>query len=138
VRLPVWIPAAVIVFATSACTPATDPVSDASAATPHEPANAGNPAAQNAAKWFTGTGCSRCHAVSSLGVRSPSQMGPDLAIAVDDVPKRFGVPLEKFLEQPTGTMAIVLGSQIKLPAEQRAEAVKQLQVAFELKQAGSK
>jgi len=51
-------------------------------------------------------------------------MGPDLAIAVDDVPKRFGVPLEKFLEQPTGTMAIVLGSQIKLTAEQRAEAVK--------------
>jgi len=64
-------------------------------------------------------------------------MGPDLAIAVDDVPKRFGVPLEKFLEQPTGTMAIVLGSQIKLTAEQRVEAVKQLQVAFELKQAGA-
>ena len=119
-RIPVWIFAALVALATSACTPATDPVSDASAATPHDIANAGNPAARGAAKWFTETGCSRCHAVSSLGVTSPSQMGPDLAIAIEDVPKRFGVPVEKYMEQPTGTMAIELGSQIKLTTEQRA------------------
>jgi hypothetical protein len=138
-RLPLWSAVVVILIGTPACTPATDPVGDASAS----PSNASaavarDPAAATAARWFTMTGCSRCHAVSSVGVTSPSQMGPDLAIAVEDVPKRFGVPVEEFLEQPSGTMAIVLGSQIKLTNEQRAEAVKQLQVAFEVRQSAAK
>jgi mono/diheme cytochrome c family protein len=80
--------------------------------------------------WFVRTGCSACHAVMALGVRSASQIGPDLSPAVDEVRKRFGQSVEDFLAAPTGTMAVVLSRQIILGREQKAAAVEQLRAAF--------
>jgi cytochrome c551/c552 len=80
--------------------------------------------------WFVKTGCSACHAVVALGVRSTSQIGPDLSPAVDEVRKRFGQSVEDFLAAPTGTMAVVLSRQIILDREQKAAAVEQLRAAF--------
>jgi cytochrome c2 len=80
--------------------------------------------------WFVSTGCFVCHSISSLGVTSPAQIGPDLSTAVEDVQSRFGRTLDDFLEQPTGTMAVVLSRQIVLTPEQRAEAVRRLREAF--------
>jgi hypothetical protein len=69
--------------------------------------------------WFVQTGCFVCHSVSSLGVKSPAQIGPDLSIAIDDVQKRFGVTIDDFLNKPTGTMSVVLSRQIILTPEQK-------------------
>jgi len=81
--------------------------------------------------WFVSTGCFVCHSVSSLGVTSPAQIGPDLAIAVEDVQKRFGRTIDDFLREPTGTMSVVLSRQIILTPEQKAVAVQKLREAFE-------
>ena len=58
--------------------------------------------------WFVKTGCTACHSVSVYDMRSVTATGPDLSVAVEDVPKRFGRSLEDFLSAPTGTMAMVL------------------------------
>ena len=81
--------------------------------------------------WFVSTGCFVCHSVSSLGVRSPAQIGPDLSIAVEDVQKRFGRTIDDFLREPTGTMSVVLSRQIILTPEQKAIAVQKLREAFD-------
>jgi mono/diheme cytochrome c family protein len=80
--------------------------------------------------WFVATGCSACHGVVALGVKSASQIGPDLSPAVDEVRNRFGQSVEDFLAAPTGTMAVVLSRQIILGREQKAAAVEQLHRAF--------
>ena len=67
---------------------------------------------------FVSKGCPQCHSISALGVKSPAEVGPDLTLAYDDVQNRFGVKLEEFLANPTGTMQVVLTSTIQLsPAE---------------------
>ena len=67
---------------------------------------------------FLHKGCPQCHSISTFGIKSPTEVGPDLAKAYDDVQTRFGVKLTEFLNAPTGTMQMVLGSLIKLtPAE---------------------
>jgi hypothetical protein len=67
---------------------------------------------------FLEKGCPQCHTISALGVKSPAEIGPDLTIAYTDVKSRFNMELEEFLKNPTGTMQMVLSSQIKLsPAE---------------------
>ena len=81
--------------------------------------------------WFVQTGCFVCHSVSSLGVKSPAQIGPDLSIAIEDVQKRFGVTIDDFLKNPTGTMSVVLSRQIVLTPEQKAVAVSKLREAFD-------
>ncbi len=80
--------------------------------------------------WFVSTGCFVCHSVSALKVTSPAQIGPDLSIAVEDVQKRFGVTIDDFLRNPTGTMSVVLSRQIILTPEQKAVAVQKLREAF--------
>jgi hypothetical protein len=80
--------------------------------------------------WFVKTGCFICHNVSSLGVRSPAQIGPDLSIAVEDVQSRFGRTLDDFLRAPTGTMAVVLSRQIILTPEQREMAIQKVREAY--------
>ena len=80
--------------------------------------------------WFVRTGCSRCHDVASLGVKSPTPIGPDLSTAADDTVRRFNVPVDQFLRAPVGTMRAVLARQIMLSAEQQAEAVRQLDAAY--------
>ncbi|MCL4818964.1 MAG: c-type cytochrome [Vicinamibacteria bacterium] len=80
--------------------------------------------------WFVKTGCFVCHAVSSLGVKSPAQIGPDLSTAVEDVQSRFGRTLDDFIASPTGTMSVVLSRQIVLSPEEKAVAVQKLREAF--------
>jgi cytochrome c2 len=80
--------------------------------------------------WFVKTGCFVCHSVSVYGVKSPAQIGPDLSTAVEDVQTRFGRTLDDFLDQPTGTMQVVLSRQIVLGPEEKAVAVAKLREAF--------
>ncbi len=70
------------------------------------------------AALFLEKGCAQCHSISALGVKSPTDVGPDLTLAYADVQNRFGVKLEEFLPHPTGTMQLVLSQVIQLsPAE---------------------
>lgn len=80
--------------------------------------------------WFVQTGCFVCHSISALGVRSPAQIGPDLSNAVEDVQSRFGVTIDAFLANPTGTMSVVLSRQIILTPEQKHMAIQKLREAF--------
>ena len=67
---------------------------------------------------FVRKGCPQCHSISAFGIKSPTDVGPDLTGAYDDVQTRFGVKLDQFFAAPTGTMQMVLSSMIKLtPAE---------------------
>ena len=76
---------------------------------------------------FIEKGCPQCHSISALGVKSPAEVGPDLTIAYTDVQSRFNMKLEEFLENPTGTMQIVLSSQIKLTPAERDSIVEILE-----------
>ena len=80
--------------------------------------------------WFVQTGCFVCHSIAALGVKSPAQIGPDLSTAVEDVQSRFGMTLDTFLANPTGTMSVVLSRQIILTPEQKQVAIQKLREAF--------
>jgi hypothetical protein len=80
--------------------------------------------------WFKQTGCTDCHSVSAYKIWNVAAVGPDLSLAVEDVPQRFGRTLEDFLHAPTGTMAMVLSTRIPLSPEQRDEAIEKLQAAY--------
>ncbi len=80
--------------------------------------------------WFVKTGCYICHNVSSLGVKSPAQIGPDLSLAVEDVQARFGRTLDDFLDTPTGTMSVVLSRQIILSKDEKKVAVGKIREAY--------
>ena len=75
------------------------------------------------AALFVRKGCPQCHSISALGVKSPAEIGPDLSFAYSDVQSRFNVKLEEFLKNPTGTMQVVLSSQIKLSPEERDSVI---------------
>jgi len=81
-------------------------------------------------RGFVVTGYVVCHSISALGVKSPAQIGPDLSNAVEDVQSRFGVTIDAFLANPTGTMSVVLSRQIILTPEQKKTAVEKLREAF--------
>jgi len=81
-------------------------------------------------RWFVDTGCFVCHSIAALGVKSPAQIGPDLSTAVEDVQSRFGLTIDQFLANPTGTMSVVLSRQIILTPEQKQTAVQKLREAF--------
>lgn len=83
--------------------------------------------------FFVKKTCFICHSVSTLGIESATNIGPDLANAAADVQARFGRTLEDFLAAPTGTMAVVLSTQIHLTPEERAEAISKLKAAYQLK-----
>ncbi|HLN93185.1 MAG TPA: hypothetical protein VK389_04930, partial [Thermoanaerobaculia bacterium] len=80
--------------------------------------------------WFVKTGCFVCHSISSLGVKSPAQIGPDLSIAVEDTQKRFGRTVDDFFMNPTGTMSVVLSRQIVLTPAEKQVAIGKLREAF--------
>ena len=82
-------------------------------------------------KFFVEKTCFICHDVSSLGIVSATKIGPDLALAVEDCPRRFGRTLDSFLMEPSGTMQVVLSSQIQLTDEERQEAIRLLKFAYE-------
>lgn len=93
----------------------------------HAPASSGTTVATVAATatssdpraaLFLQKGCPQCHTISALGVKSATEVGPDLTFAYSDVQNRFNQPLEQFLHNPTGTMQMVLSQMITLsPAE---------------------
>lgn len=78
--------------------------------------------------------CFICHSVSTLGIDAAAQIGPDLAIAVTDVQSRFGKTLEDFLNNPTGTMGVVLTTMITLTPEERALIIEKLKYAHSLQE----
>jgi mono/diheme cytochrome c family protein len=88
--------------------------------------------------FFVKKNCFVCHSVSTLGIDAAAQIGPDLALAVEDVQSRFGRTLDDFLAKPTGTMDVVLSTMITLTPEERKEAIEKLRHAYELKQAERK
>ena len=85
--------------------------------------------------FFVRKTCFICHDVSVLGVESATKIGPDLSIAYADVQSRFGRTLDDFLHNPTGTMAVVLSTQIHLTDEERNEAIRTLTSAYQNRQA---
>jgi cytochrome c2 len=80
--------------------------------------------------WFVKTGCFVCHNISSLGVKSPAQIGPDLSLAVEDTQSRFGRTVDDFFMNPTGTMSVVLSRQIILSPAEKQVAIQKLREAF--------
>jgi Cytochrome c len=80
--------------------------------------------------WFVKTGCFVCHNISSLGVKSPAQIGPDLSLAVEDVQARFGRTVDDFLHAPTGTMSVVLTRQIVLTPAELEVAIQKVREAY--------
>lgn len=81
-------------------------------------------------EWFKQTGCTACHSMSVYRIWNLTAVGPDLSIAVEDVPRRFGMSLDEFLQAPTGTMAMVLSSRIPLTPDQRVMAIGKLKEAY--------
>ncbi len=79
--------------------------------------------------FFVKHTCFICHDVSTLGIESATKIGPDLAKAVTDVPARFGRPLDDFLMNPSGTMSVVLATQIHLTTDERRQAIATLKLA---------
>ncbi|MEW6511230.1 MAG: c-type cytochrome [Bacteroidota bacterium] len=84
--------------------------------------------------FFVKKNCFVCHSVSTLGIDAAAQIGPDLALAVEDVQARFGRTLDDFLARPTGTMEVVLSTMITLTPEEREEAIGKLRMAYAIKQ----
>ncbi len=84
--------------------------------------------------FFVKKNCFVCHSVSTLGIEAAAQIGPDLALAVEDVQSRFGRTLDDFLAKPTGTMEVVLSTMIVLTEDEKKEAIEKLRFAYELKQ----
>lgn len=80
---------------------------------------------------FVGKGCPQCHSISAVGIKSAAEVGPDLTSSYADVQSRFGVKLEEFLSNPTGTMQVVLGSMIQLSPAERDSVIRLLKQLHE-------
>jgi hypothetical protein len=87
-------------------------------------------AADQPGAWFVQKGCTGCHPVSVYGLWNPAVRAPDLSLAVEDVPRRFGRPLDAFLREPSGTMAMVLAGQVRLTDAEREVAIDKLTEAY--------
>jgi len=61
------------------------------------------------ARLFVERGCSECHAVAGLGLKAKADVAPDLTYAYGDVLYRYGLTLERFLDEPVGAMRLVFG-----------------------------
>ena len=90
---------------------------------------------QGEGSFFVKKTCFICHDVSVLGVESATKIGPDLSFAYADVQSRFGRTLDDFLHNPTGTMSVVLSTQIHLTDAERNEAIQRLTAAYHKQQA---
>jgi cytochrome c2 len=76
--------------------------------------------------------CFVCHSIEAYKIESPTEKGPDLSWAPDDVRTRFNKTVEEFIFEPTGTMKIILESQIVLTDEQKWEAVNKIMKAYDI------
>jgi len=84
--------------------------------------------------FFVEKSCFVCHSIKAFNIQSPTEKGPDLSFAPDDVRTRFGKTVEEFLFEPTGTMKIILESQIVLTDEEKWEAVEKITKAYHVMQ----
>jgi len=82
--------------------------------------------------FFVEKSCFVCHSVEAYGLESPTNKGPDLSWAPDDVRARFSTTVEDFLFNPTGTMEIILESQIVLTDEEKWEAIEKITRAYDI------
>jgi cbb3-type cytochrome oxidase cytochrome c subunit len=82
--------------------------------------------------FFVEQSCFVCHSVEAFEIESPTNKGPDLSWAPDDVRTRFNKTVEEFLFEPTGTMKIILESQIVLTDEQKWEAIDKIMKAYDI------
>ena len=82
--------------------------------------------------FFVEHSCFICHSIKAFDIKSPTEKGPDLSYAPDDVRVRFSKTVEEFLFNPTGTMEIILGSQIVLTDEQKWEAINKITKAYDI------
>jgi len=82
--------------------------------------------------FFVEKSCFVCHSITAFDIKSPTEKGPDLSFAPDDVRTRFGKTVEEFLFAPTGTMKIILESQIVLTDEEKWEAVEKITKAYDI------
>jgi cytochrome c1 len=82
--------------------------------------------------FFVENSCFVCHSIKAFDIKSPTEKGPDLSYAPDDVRVRFSKTLEEFLFNPTGTMKIILESQIFLSDEEKREAIEKIYKAYEI------
>jgi hypothetical protein len=72
-------------------------------------------------------GCNQCHAVEKLGIAAQAAIGPDLSDAASAVPTRYGRDLRGFFDHPSGTMQLVLSSQIELTPQERDSIIRVLE-----------
>jgi cytochrome c2 len=82
--------------------------------------------------FFVENNCFVCHSVKAFDIKSPTDKGPDLSLAPEDVRARFNKTVEEFLFEPTGTMKIILESQIQLTDEQKWEAINKIMKAYDI------
>ena len=82
--------------------------------------------------FFVNHSCFVCHSVEAFGIESPTNKGPDLSWAPDDTRARFSKTVEEFMFDPTGTMKIILESQIVLSDAQKWEAVEKITKAYDI------
>jgi cbb3-type cytochrome oxidase cytochrome c subunit len=82
--------------------------------------------------FFVKHSCFICHSVKAFDLESPTEKGPDLSYAPDDVRARFQKTLEEFIFEPTGTMKIILESQIVLTDEEKWEAIAKITNAYNI------
>jgi cytochrome c2 len=82
--------------------------------------------------FFVEKSCFVCHSIEAYDIQSPTNKGPDLSWAPDDVRVRFSKTVEEFIFNPTGTMEIILGSQIVLTDEEKWEAVNKIMKAYDI------
>ena len=106
---------------TAACSGEKKPATTADSAAPQSAtaSHDGPASADPRAAIFLNKGCPQCHSISAFGIKSPAEIGPDLTLAYEDVQTRFSMKLEDFLHNPTGTMQMVLSSQIQLSTAER-------------------
>ncbi len=82
--------------------------------------------------FFVKKACFVCHSIEAFDIQSPTDKGPDLSWAPDDVRARFSKTVEEFLFDPTGTMEIILSSQILLTDEEKWQAIEKIMRAYDM------
>ncbi len=82
--------------------------------------------------FFVEHNCFVCHSIKAFDIESPTDKGPDLSLAPEDVRARFNKTVEEFLFEPTGTMKIILDSQIPLTDSQKWEAIEKINKAYDI------
>jgi cytochrome c551/c552 len=107
-----------------ACAGEKKPAADSETASPTDGPAAVATSSNPRAAIFQVKGCPQCHSISALGIKSPAEIGPDLTLAYEDVQSRFSMSLQEFLHNPTGTMQVVLSSQIQLSTAERDSIIR--------------